>query len=592
MKKQSNLSRLLHYAGNHKILTYLSWVLSAASALIALAPFWYIWRILKEVLEVAPDFGKATHIVRDGWMAVLFAALSVLVYIGGLMCSHLSAFRIATNIRIRLTRHIATLPLGSIERFGSGKLRRIIAETSGAAETYLAHQLPDRAKALATTVGLLVLLLVFDWRLGLLSLVPVALGFATMTRMTGKSMQAKMTEYQNALSDMSNEAVEYVRGIPVVKTFGQTVFSFRKFKDAIDRYSSWAIAYTKELRSPMMLYTLAINSVFVFLVAAGLIFTKGGVERGFLLNWLFYVMITPVISLTLTKIMFQSENAMIVNDALKRIDTVLEMQPLPECRSPKHPKDASVELKDVTFRYGSDRDALSHVSLKIGAGETVALVGPSGGGKTTLASLVARFFDPQSGSVLVGGVDIRDLSKAELMDMVSFVFQNSRLVKASILDNVRLGKPEATEQEVMQALRAAQCMDIIEKFPAGVNTILGSKGVYLSGGEQQRIAIARAWLKNAPIIILDEATAFADPDNESRVQAAFTALSKGKTVILIAHRLSTITGADRIFVLRDGTIAESGSWKELERAGGLFSCMWQDYQKSAQWKVTKEAETV
>lgn len=504
MKKQSNLSRLLGYAGSYKILTYMSWILSAVSAFAALVPFWYIWRILKEVLETAPDFAKAEHITRYGWLAVLFAVLSALIYVGGLMCSHLAAFRIATNIRIQLTHHIATLPLGSIEQFGSGRLRRIISETGGAAETYLAHQLPDKAKTLATTAGLLILLLVFDWRLGLLSLVPVALGFAIMAKMTGRRLQEKMTEYQNALADMSNEAVEYVRGIPVVKTFGQTVFSFRKFKNSIDRYSTWAIAYTKELRGPMMLYTLAINSVFVFLIAAGLIFTRGGVESSFLLNLIFYIIITPVISLTLTKMMFQSENAMIVNDSLKRFDTVLDMPSLSIGEAPKKPKDSSVELCDVTFSYDGNKNALEHISLKIASGETVAFVGPSGGGKTTLASLVARFFDPQSGKVLIGGADVRDIKKEELMDTVSFVFQNSRLIKASIIDNVRLGKPDAADKEVMQALKAAQCMDIIEKLPEGVNTVVGTKGIYLSGGEQQRIAIARAILKNAPIIILDE----------------------------------------------------------------------------------------
>ncbi len=588
MKKQSNLSRLLGYAGGHKILTLASWAMSACSALIALVPFWYIWKIIKEVLEVAPDFSQAQNLTHYGWMAVLFAVLSMLIYIGGLMCSHLSAFRIATNIRIHLTHHITTLPLGSIETFGSGKLRRIISETSGSAETYLAHQLPDKAKAIATAVGLLVLLFAFDWKLGILSLVPVALGFLIMAKMTGKSMQQKMTEYQNALAAMAGEAVEYVRGIPVVKTFGQTVFSFKRFKRTIEAYEKWAIAYTKELRTPMMFYTLAINSVFAFLIAAGLIFTRNGVSSEFLLNLIFYIIITPVISLTLTKIMFLSENEMIVADALKRIDSVLELDPLTVDRNPVHPKDSSVELQDVTFSYDGTKNALKHISLSIEPGQTVAFVGPSGGGKTTLASMIARFFDPQNGRVLVGGADTRKIDKEELMDTVSFVFQNSRLIKASILENIRMGKPDATREEVMQALKSAQCMDIIEKFPGGLDTVIGSKGVYLSGGEQQRIAIARAMLKDAPILILDEATAFADPDNENKVQAAFSRLAKGRTVIMIAHRLSTVVNADRIFVLKDGRIAESGTCKELIAQGGLFHSMWNDYQQSVKWKVAKE----
>lgn len=589
MQKQSNLSRLLGYAGSHRYFTYASWVLSALSALVALVPFWYIWKMMRQVLEVAPHFGQAQDLPHNGWMAVLFAVLSVIIYIAGLMCSHIAAFRVATNIRISTMHHIVKLPLGFVEEFGSGKLRKIVNESSAATETYLAHQLPDKAGAIATPCGLLVLLLVFDWRLGLLSLVPVVLGFLIMMRMTGANMQQKMQEYQNALDDMSNEAVEYVRGIPVVKTFGQTVFSFKKFKDSIDRYGVWVIAYTKQLRMPMILYTAAINGVFVFLIAAALLLTQNGVTTTFLLNLLFYIIITPVISLTLTRIMFQSENAMIVNDALQRIDSVLNLQPLSETTKPKKPKDYSVTLDDVCFRYDEEKEALRHISLSIPAGQTVALVGPSGGGKTTLASLVSRFFDPQDGKIRIGGVDIRDIPKKELMNTVSFVFQDSRLIKASVLENVRMSRPEASRSEVLAALQAAQCMDIIEKLPNGVDTVIGTKGVYLSGGEQQRIAIARVMLKNAPIVILDEATAFADPDNESRVQAAFTELSKGKTVIMIAHRLSTVSNVDRIFVLKDGQIAESGSWRELTAAKGIFSKMWKDYQASVQWKVAKEA---
>ena len=589
MQKQSNLSRLLGYAGSHRYFTYASWVLSALSALVALVPFWYIWKMMRQVLEVAPHFGQAQDLPHNGWMAVLFAVLSVIIYIAGLMCSHIAAFRVATNIRISAMHHIVKLPLGFVEEFGSGKLRKIVNESSAATETYLAHQLPDKAGAIATPCGLLVLLLVFDWRLGLLSLVPVVLGFLIMMRMTGANMQQKMQEYQNALDDMSNEAVEYVRGIPVVKTFGQTVFSFKKFKDSIDRYGVWVIAYTKQLRMPMILYTAAINGVFVFLIAAALLLTQNGVTTTFLLNLLFYIIITPVISLTLTRIMFQSENAMIVNDALQRIDSVLNLQPLSETTKPKKPNDYSVTLEDVCFRYDEEKEALRHISLSIPAGQTVALVGPSGGGKTTLASLVSRFFDPQDGKIRIGGVDILDIPKKELRNTVSFVFQDSRLIKASVLENVRMSRPEASRSEVLAALQAAQCMDIIEKLPNGVDTVIGTKGVYLSGGEQQRIAIARVMLKNAPIVILDEATAFADPDNESRVQAAFTELSKGKTVIMIAHRLSTVSNVDRIFVLKDGQIAESGSWRELTAAKGIFSKMWKDYQASVQWKVAKEA---
>ena len=588
MKKQSDLSRLMGYAGNYRYFTYASWVLSGASALVALVPFVYIWKILRDVLNAAPDYAQAVNIPHYGWMAVLFAVLAYLIYIAALMCSHLSAFRVATNLRLEVSEHLATLPLGFTETFGSGKLRKIIHESTGAAETFLAHQLPDKYNAMATPIGLLVLLLVFDWRLGLLSLVPVALGFVIMSAMTGRRMADKMRQYGNALESMSNEAVEYVRGIPVVKTFGQSVFSFKKFKATIDEYEKWVIAYTKELRMPMMLYTAAINGVFAFLIVGGLLFTRNGVTSEFLLNLLFYIIITPVISLTLTRIMYMSENELVVADALARVDSVLDAEPVPENDHPRHPKDASVSLKDVHFSYDGKTDVIKGVSLKIQPGQTVAFVGPSGGGKSTLANLICRFFDVQSGSVRVGGADVRDIPKEELMDTISFVFQNSRLLKGSILDNVRLGRPQATEAEVLAALKAAQCMDIVEKFPAGIHTVIGTKGVYLSGGEQQRIAIARAMLKNAPILILDEATAFADPDNEAKVQAAFAQLAKGKTVLMIAHRLSTVANADCIYVVQDGQIVESGTKDELCAQNGLFARMWQDYQASVQWKVAKE----
>lgn len=588
MKKQSDFSRLMGYAGGHRFFTYASWVLSAISALVALVPFLYIWMILRDVLEAAPNYAQAVDIPRYGWMAVLFAAVSYLIYICALLCSHLAAFRVATNLRLAATAHLAALPLGFTEHFGSGKLRKIIQESTGAAETYLAHQLPDQWGAMATPVGLLALLLVFDWRLGLLSLIPVVLAFSIMATMTGREMEEKMRQYSDALAAMSGEAVEYVRGIPVVKTFGQSVFSFKKFKAAIDEYEKWVVAYTKELRMPMLFYTAAINGVFAFLIAGGLLFTQNGVTSEFLLNLLFYIIITPVISLTLTKIMYMSENKVIVADALQRIDSILTAQPVPESPAPRHPKDSSVTLTDVHFAYDGAADVIRGVSMSIAPGQTVALVGPSGSGKSTLASLMVRFFDVGSGKICIGGADVRDIPKEELMNTVSFVFQNSRLLKGNILDNVKLGKPDATEAEVLAALKAAQCMDIIEKFPAGIHTVIGSAGVYLSGGEQQRIAIARAMLKDAPILILDEATAFADPDNEAKVQAAFRALAKGKTVIMIAHRLTTVANADCIYVVQDGRIAESGTKDVLCAKNGLFARMWKDYQSSVQWKVAKE----
>lgn len=578
------------YAKGHQVLTYLSWVLSALSALLALVPFWYIWRIIHDILEVSPDYAQAQNVTQYGWSAVWFAILSIVVYIAALMCSHISAFRVASNIRKELMRHITALPLGVTEKYGSGKLRRIVNTSSTATETYLAHRLPDKAGAIATPVGLLVLLLAFDWRLGLLSLVPVVLGFVIMMKMTGKNMEQKMKEYQNALADMSNEAVEYVRGIPVVKTFGQTIFSFKRFKGTIDNYEKWVIAYTKALRLPMMLYTTAVNGVFAFLIAGGILLTRNGVTTQLLLNLIFYIVITPVIGTTLTKIMFMSEDTMIVNDAISRIDEVLHEKPLSESTVNNVPSDHSITLEHVSYSYDVSehvpaKNALNDVSLSIPSGQVVALVGASGGGKTTLANIVTRFFDPQKGRIRIGKTDIRDIPKETLMNHVSFVFQNSRLIKASILENVRMGKPAASREEIILALEAAQCMDIVKKLPNGIDTVVGTDGVYLSGGEQQRVAIARAILKNAPILILDEATAFADPDNEVRVQQALSALSQGKTVIMIAHRLSSITNADCIYVLRDGEIAESGTHHELIHKNGIFAHMWNNYSEAAEWKI-------
>lgn len=586
LKKKSDLQKLLDYAGNFRWLTYASWVLSVISTFLALVPFIYIWKIIKEVLDVAPNHENVTTLTHNGIMAVVFAVGAMLVYIGALMCSHIAAFRVQANIRKDAMHHIATLPLGFMDGIGSGKMRKTVNEASAATETYLAHQLPDSAGAMATPIGLIALLLFFDWRLGLLSLVPVVLAFLIMSSMTGSKMKKKMEEYQNALDNMSNEAVEYVRGTPVVKTFGQSVFSFKKFKGSIDEYEKWVISYTKDMMLPMMGYTTIINAVFAVLIAAAMIFTSSGVTTSFFVDLLFYVIITPVITVTLTKIMFSSENKMIVADAMKRIESVLDMKPLEETKTQKHPKDNSIKLSGVKFKYAkATENAINGVDLTVAPGEHIALVGPSGGGKTTLASLIARFWDTTEGQILIGGEDVRDIPKKELSEAVSFVFQDAKLLKMSVLDNVRLSKPNATKEEVLKVLHDAQCDDIAEKLPNGIDTVIGANGVYLSGGEQQRISIARVMLKNSPILILDEATAFADPDNETKVQEAFSAMSKGKTVIMIAHRLSTVTNADRIYVLENGKVAESGTHDTLTKSDGLYAKMWDEYNRSANWKV-------
>lgn len=588
-EKQSIMSRLMDMAGNHKYFSYASCVLAAISAWIALIPFYDVWRMIKEILEVRPDFSKATHITSYGWQAVGFALLAMAFYIAALMCSHKAAFRVQANMRMKMMEHIMRLPLGYVEAEGTGKIRKVVTESSAATETFLAHNLPDKVISKATPVGLLVMMAVFDWRLGLFSLIPAALAFLIMgTMMMGSKMAEDMKQYQNSLETMSSEAVEYIRGVPVLKTFGQTIFSFKRFKAAIDEYEKWTLGYTKSMMIPMIGFTVFSNGIFAALIIAAYVFGGNTLTDTFVLNLIFYILITSILTTTLMKVAYAGESQMIVEDALNRMDEVLGQEELPDAAKGKKVKDASVGLKDVTFAYDDTKqNAIDGVSIEIPAGAHVALVGPSGGGKTTLASLIARFWDVKSGSITIGGVNVKEISSADLMNLVSYVFQDSKLLKMSILENVRMGREDATDEEVVEALKNAQCLDIIEKLPHGVNTVIGSKGTYVSGGEMQRLSIARAFLKNAPILILDEATAFADPDNERLVQQAFENLSRDKTVIMIAHRLSTVTNADQIYVLKDGKIAESGTHEGLLKMDGIYSHMWSEYNKSVNWQVQR-----
>ena len=583
-KKKPILQPLLAYAGKRKVLTYLSMVISGISQLLALIPFLYIWAILRDV--IAGDYSRIAHY---GWMAVAFAVATIVVYFGALMCSHLAAFRIAANMRKALMQHIMTLPIGFLDALGSGKVRKWVQESTQSTETYLAHQLPDKAGMYATMVGLAVLMFLFDWRMGLLCLGTVLLAIVVMiTLMTGPTLRKKLGEYNKALDAMSNEAVEYVRGIPVVKTFGQSVFSFKRFKESIDQYKQWVISYTIDLRRPMTLYTTFVNASFAVLIALTLIVVKNGsYTPEFLLNLLYYIIVTPAIAVTLNRIMFASENEMIVAEALDKTGRILAIDPLSDPLDAKLPEDNEIQLKDVRFRYPeAERFAVDGISLGIKPGHKIAFVGSSGGGKTTTASLIARFFDVTEGAITLGGVDIRHIRKKDLMDRISFVFQDSRLLKTSIFENVRLGRPDATRKEVLEALHKAQCDDILAKLPDGIDTVIGTQGTHLSGGEQQRVAIARVMLKGTPIVILDEATAFADPDNETRVQQAFTEMAAdGKTIIMIAHRLSSVTGADRIYVLEEGRVTECGSHKDLMEKGGKYASMWKQYVESVKWNI-------
>lgn len=591
-KKESTLSKLMHFAGNHKYYVYASCILAAISAFIALVPFYDMWRILKEVLEVRPNFNEAIHIKSYGWHAVLFALLAMVFYIAALMCSHKAAFRVQATMRTKMMEHIMKLSLGYVESQGSGKIRKIVMESSAATETFLAHNVPDKVVSKATPIGLLIMMAIFDWRLGLMSLIPAIIAFVLMfTAMMGPKMAEDMKQYQNALETMSSEAVEYVRGVPVVKTFGQTIFSFKRFKEAIDEYEKWTLDYTKSMMKPMVCFTTFANGIFAALIIAAYLFAGNQITDQFILNLFFYILITSILTTTLMKVAYAGESQMLVEDALNRMDSIMKVQPLPESKQTQIPSDASIDIENISFTYqDASTKAIDNLSMHIKSGEHVALVGPSGCGKTTVASLISRFWDVNEGSIKIGDVDIKDIEQKELMNQVSYVFQDSRLLKMSILENIRMSRPEASDEEVIQALKDAQCQDIIDKFPDGVHTVIGSKGVYVSGGESQRLSIARAFLKNAPILILDEATAFADPDNEVLVQKAFEKLSKNKTVVMIAHRLSTITNADCIYVLGNGHIVESGKHEELLETKGVYEHMWHQYNQSVKWKVQKGDE--
>lgn len=588
-KPPRRLSRLMAYAGGHRYLTYASLVLSAVSSALSVIPFYYIWLMLDEVLRVMPDYSQATNLVSNGWMALGFTVLSIIVYIAALMCSHIAAFRIAKNIRKTCVSHAMELSPGAFDMMGTGKVRRIIQDSSAATETYLAHQLPDMVGSVVLPVAILVMLFVFDWRLGLASLVPIILAGGFMLSMTGSKVMAEHMEvYQGALGDVNKEAVEYVRGISVVKTFQQTVASFQTFRDSIMRYSEFTIKYTKWCRSRMCLFVVASNCAFATLILAALWINGGLVwTTEFLLDFMFYVIFTPLIAVLMMRIMFSSNEGYIVDDALSRIDGLLAMEPLPEPSEPKEPEDWTVRFEDVSFTYpGTERPAVDSVTLTMRPGTVTALVGASGSGKSTVASLACRFWDPQSGRITIGGVDLRDIGSERLSEITAYVFQSNGLLKDTLLNNVRMGRPDATEEEVSRALKLAQCDDIVAKLPQGLDTPIGPGGTYLSGGEVQRVAIARAILKDSPIIILDEATAFADPENEYLVQQAFRNLTEDRTVLMIAHRLTTVRDADCICVMDDGMIREIGTHPELMEEAGTYSRMWNDYQRSLSWRIS------
>ena len=588
-KKQSSLSRILSYAGGHKNLTLLGCILSALSAILGLIPYVCVWLAARKVLETWPGLGVTSDLARWGWTAVWTAIGSIALYFAALMSTHIAAFRTARNIRRTAMAHVLKLPLGFFTGNQSGRLRKLIDDNAGLTEDLLAHKLPDLAGTIVTPIAAILMLFLFDWKMGLLCLLTMVLALLSMCLMMGGKNAGFFHRYQKEIERMSGEAVEYVRGIPVVKMFQQTVYSFKAFYAAIRDYSDLASQYAMSCRIGQTCFLTFINGAFALLIPAALLLSSGGDIRTVLVNFIFYALFAPACGQMINRIMYMSEAVMEADEAVSRLDEILDEKPMEESKAAKHPANAAVSFDHVTFTYpGADRPALDDVSFSVRPGQVTALVGPSGGGKTTAASLIPRFWDTDRGTVSIGGVNIREMNTEDLMRQVAFVFQDTRLFKESLLENIRAARPEASRDEVLSAAHAAQCDDILEKMPHGLDTVVGTKGIYLSGGEQQRIALARVILKDAPIVVLDEATAFADPENEHQIQKAFEVLTRNKTVLMIAHRLSTVQNADSIIVLSGGKIIEQGSHESLLSLHGVYTSMWEDYQRSVQWKVGKE----
>lgn len=591
-QNKNKFIRLLNYSGNYKYLTIVGMFLSALSAICLLVPFVYIWDVVNALLAVAPDFTKAQNLDVYAINAFTFAVLGIILNFFGLMGTHLSAFKNEKNMKDAAIKHLLKLPLGYFSNHTSGGLRKIIDYSTAKTEIFLAHQLFDLTGAIMTPIVFLILLFSFDWHLGLICLIPIILCFVFMYPMFSKESRNSMEKYEKYLEEMNGEAVEYVRGIPVTKAFQQSIYSFKNFINAIKNYGKFSAEYSMSTHIPMTAFTVSINGFFALLIPAGILLAGSVVDVKFFANFMFYIIFTPICAVMMMKIMTVSQDWMLASCALDSIEAILNENPLVDPINPQKPKNHSIEFEGVYFDYENadgDEHILNDVNLKINENETVALVGPSGGGKTTIASLIPRFWDVNQGSIKVGDVDVRSISTKELMKNISFVFQNTTLFKDSIYNNVAIGRKGASRDDVKKALSLTQCDDIIDELPDGINTVIGSEGTYLSGGQQQRIALARAVLKDAPIIILDEATALADPENEYLIQKAISEITKDKTVIMIAHRLSSVKNVDKIYVVENGRIVEEGNHNTLIDSGGIYSRMWDEFNQSIQWKVKSEA---
>lgn len=575
--------------GKRKVLLPAAMLLSALSALAGMLPYILIWLIVRELLEHG-EITSSGNVVTYAWWAAGMAVASIVLYFAALMSSHLATFRVESNLRKEAMRQIVRMPLGFFDINTSGRIRKIIDDNAGVTHSFLAHQLPDLAATFLVPLVAAILIFVFDWILGLACIVPVIIAMLVMGFMMNAEGRQFMKSYMTSLEEMNTEAVEYVRGIPVVKVFQQTIYSFKNFHRCIMNYNKMVFGYTRMWEKPMSLYTVIING-FVFFLAplAILLIGYSGNYASVLLNFFLFVLITPVFSQSIMKSMYLNQALGQASEAIGRLENLVAYEHLTVVEHPQPVKEFSIQFEKVSFSYpGANQKAVDDVSFTIPQGNTVALVGASGGGKTTIARLVPRFWEATEGKVLIGGINVREIAPEELMKYISFVFQNTKLFKTSLLENIKYGNPDATMEEVERAVDMAQCREIINKLPLGLNTKIGTEGTYLSGGEQQRIVLARAILKNAPIIVLDEATAFADPENEHLIQQALKELTKGKTVLMIAHRLSSITDADNILVIDKGKIAEQGTHANLLGKQGIYYHMWNEYQQSVRWTIGKE----
>ena len=586
--QSKGIKRILSFAGRYRGLLTFARCLSGISALFIIGPFICVYFAARELIAVfLGDQLNGQALLNWGLFALGLELVGVVLYFLALLSSHIVAFHIQKNLQMAALRHLAHMPIGYFNANPSGKLRKIIDENSFQTETFIAHQLPDLTGAQVTLIAGVCFMIIFDWRIGVPLIILYGMAFYLQSSLMGKNSAEFMRIYQDAQETMNHEAVEYIRGIAVVKVFGQTVKSFAKFHNAIETYKEYALAYTMSCKKGMVAFNAIVNSSFLVLVPIGFLvgFTTPTL-RDFIQSFLFYVIFSPACAVMLNKIMYMTSYKMQAEESMRRIDMILTSKQQPEPAIPQYPDTYEVAFEDVTFAYdNTDHPAVSHLTFMAKAGAITALVGHSGSGKSTAASLIPRFYDVQDGAVKIGGVDIREIPQGDLMKMVAFVFQDPKLFKDSLLENIRAGRPSATREEVLKAAHLAQCDDILKKLPNGIDTIIGSQGIYLSGGETQRISIARAILKDAPIVVLDEATAYADPENEHQIQKAFDGLIKNKTVIMVAHRLSTVQDADQILVMKNGAIAESGTHSDLIKHQGEYAKMWDNYNKTVQWHI-------